>query len=105
MKGQSMKPTLPVQAKPAKKASVFSLLKPYMRQILFLAAVSVASSGLGLLIPKIISHTIDAYVRHTFVMRTLVLEFGAVVFGIFIFTYLQGIVQTYASERVAKDLR
>ena len=88
-----------------KSASIFGLLKPYIWSILFLALVSIGSSGLGLIIPKIISQSIDTYIRHTFVMQTLVFELGAVIFGIFIFTYLQSIVQTYTSERVAKDLR
>ena len=35
----------------------------------------------------------------------LVTEFVAVAIGIFVFTYLQSIVQTFAAERVARDLR
>ena len=38
-------------------------------------------------------------------LGTLVVEFLAVAIGIFLFTYLQNIAQTYASERVASDLR
>lgn len=86
-------------------SSVFNLLRPYIWPIVFLALLSVGASGLGLVLPKIISHSIDSYVRHEFVMRTLVLEFGSVILGIFIFTYLQSIVQTLTSEKVARDLR
>ena len=35
----------------------------------------------------------------------LVAEFVAVAIGIFVFTYLQNIAQTFAAERVARDLR
>ena len=38
-------------------------------------------------------------------LGTLVVEFAAVALGIFVLTYLQNIAQTYASERVARDLR
>ena len=88
-----------------KQSSVFGLLKPYLWPIIGLALLAVGSSGLGLITPKIISHSIDAFIHQTFVMKTLILEFGAVALGIFIFTYLQRIVQTYTSERVARDLR
>jgi ATP-binding cassette subfamily B protein len=35
----------------------------------------------------------------------LAIQFFAVAFGIFLFSYLQAVAQTYASERVARDLR
>ncbi|MBP6911689.1 MAG: ABC transporter ATP-binding protein, partial [Candidatus Pacebacteria bacterium] len=88
-----------------KTSSIFFLLRPYVIQIVFLALLSIGVSGLGLIIPKIISHSIDSYMQQFFVMRTLVFEFGAIIVGIFILTYLQSIVQTIASERVARDLR
>ena len=88
-----------------KGSSIVGLLKPYLWPILGLASLAVASSGIGLITPKIISHSIDAFVHGTFVMQTLLVEFGAVTLGVFILTYLQSIVQTYTSERVAKDLR
>jgi len=67
--------------------------------------LAVASSGLGLALPKVISHAIDSYIHHAFVLRTLIIQFGLISIAIFITTYLQSIVQTYASERVAMDLR
>lgn len=91
--------------KTKKGSSIFGLLRPYVWQILFLAILSICASSLGLVVPKIIAHSIDAYMQHSFAMKTLILEFGVVIFGIFIFTYLQSIMQTLASERVAKDLR
>lgn len=88
-----------------KPESIFSLLKPYLVPVSLLALVAIGSSGLGLFLPKIVSHAIDAYIHHTFVSRTFLLEFGGITLGIFVLTYLQSFVQAYTSERVAKDLR
>jgi len=38
-------------------------------------------------------------------LNTILWEFGIAAGGIFVLTYLQSIVQTYASEQVARDLR
>jgi ATP-binding cassette subfamily B protein len=51
------------------------------------------------------AHAIDAYAQQNFVLSAVVLQFFVVAFLVFALTYLQSIVQTYASERVAKDLR
>jgi len=88
-----------------KTSTIFKLLKPYIGQIIVLALLSIVVSGLGLIIPKVIAHSIDSYVQHSFVMKKLVFEFGAIILGIFVLTYVQSIVQTIASERVARDLR
>jgi len=88
-----------------RKSSIFNLLRPYVWSIGGLVFLAVASSGLGLALPKVISHAIDSYIHHAFVLRTLIIQFGLISIAIFITTYLQSIVQTYASERVAMDLR
>jgi ATP-binding cassette subfamily B protein len=88
-----------------KTSSIFGLLKLYVWQITFLSILSISVSGLGLIVPKIISRSIDAYINHSFVMRTLMLEFGVIILGVFVLTYLQSIMKTIASERVAKNLR
>jgi ATP-binding cassette, subfamily B, bacterial len=85
--------------------SVFSLLKPYRGMIILLAILALASNGINLFIPNIISRAIDAYSAGHFVIKTVVLEFVFAALVIFIFTYLQSIVQTYSSELVARDLR
>src|SRR5262249_37859516 len=61
--------------------------------------------SLNLIVPKIISHAIDTYAQQSLILPDLILEFLTVGLGIFIFSYLQVIAQTFASERVAKDLR
>jgi ATP-binding cassette subfamily B protein len=88
-----------------KKKSVFSLLGPYTSSVILLALLSVGASGLGLVVPKIISHSIDAYIHRAFDIHKFVLEFSATAIGIFAFTYLQNILQTFTAEKVARDLR
>lgn len=63
------------------------------------------SNGLNLWIPKIIGNGIDAYTHGNFAFRPLIIQFVIVVVIVFIFTYSQSIIQTYTSERVARDLR
>lgn len=91
--------------KAEKKSSVFSLLKPYRGMIFLLIFLALLSNGVNLLLPKIIANSIDAYTAGTFEIRAVFLEFGIAILFIFLFTYLQSLVQTYASERVARDLR
>jgi len=95
----------PVSGKRERKPSVFSLLKPYRQMVTFLVLFALLSNGVNLLLPKIISRAIDSFTAGQFVFKNVVLEFLVAALVIFIFTYLQSIVQTYASERVARDLR
>ncbi|MDB4991836.1 MAG: transporter ATP-binding protein [Parcubacteria group bacterium] len=87
------------------QGSLFSLLGPYKWWVVLLLILTVAGSALNLVVPLIISHGIDAYTNHTLVLSHSLLIFGIVALGIFIFNNLQGIVQVYASEIVARDLR
>jgi len=84
---------------------LFDLLKPYSLIIGFIIILTIASNALNLIIPKIIASTIDTYTSSSFVMSRMVIEFSIITILIFAFTYLQSIVQVYASERVARDLR
>ena len=86
-------------------AGLFALLKPYRQLVAMLVVLTIAGNGLNLVVPKLISHAIDAYTQRAFVLSTVVLQFFVVAFLVFALTYLQSLVQTYASERVAKDLR
>jgi ATP-binding cassette, subfamily B, bacterial len=81
------------------------LLRPYRGLVALLVVLTVVGNGLNLVVPKIISHAIDAYTQGTLVIDTVVLQFFVVALLVFTLTYLQSVVQTYASERVAKDLR
>jgi ATP-binding cassette subfamily B protein len=98
-------PTQPKAAAPAQPPSIFSLLLPYRGMVAWLIALALAANVLTLALPKIISTSIDSYVRGALNLQGLVIEFGLFAIGIFFFTYLQSIVQVYASERAARDLR
>ncbi len=86
-------------------ASVFSLLGRYKGLIGLLVLLTMIASGLTVAVPKIIAAAIDTYGSGHFSFNQFVLEFAIIAGLIFIFTYLQNIVQVYASERVARDLR
>lgn len=94
-----LKPSIP------KKPSIFSILGPYKGMIIFLVIFALLSNGINLLIPKIIAHSIDDFNKGHLDVSYMLREFCIAAILIFIFTYLQSIVQTYASERVASDLR
>ena len=84
---------------------LFALLQPYRWLVALLVVLTIAGNGLTLVVPKLISRAIDAYTQRTFVLPTVVLQFFVVALLVFLFNYLQNIAQTYASERVARDLR
>ncbi len=87
------------------RANIFSVLKPYKLMIFSLILFALLSNGVNLIIPKLISHGIDDFSNGIFSYKRLIIEFSGAALIIFIFTFLQGILQTYASERVARDLR
>jgi ATP-binding cassette, subfamily B, bacterial len=91
--------------KKPQQPGVFSLLKPYSGMVFFLILFAIVGNAFNLLLPRIIAHGIDAFTAGHFIYKTIFIQFGLASLAIFIFTYLQSIVQTYASERVAKDLR
>lgn len=103
----SGKPGPPPAGKPGKPKGpgIFSLLKPYRGMMLLLVLLALLSNGINLALPKIIAQAIDAFVGKDMHTRTVVTEFLLAAVFVFIFSYLQSIVQTYASERVARDLR
>jgi ATP-binding cassette subfamily B protein len=84
---------------------IFSLLKPYRAMVIMLILFALFSNGLNLWLPRMIGHGIDAYNSGNFSYKAIIIEFTVVALIIFVFSYLQGIVQTFASERVARDLR
>ncbi|WP_080056905.1 ABC transporter ATP-binding protein [Spirosoma aerolatum] len=98
----------PVPKKEAAKkppSPLLGLLKPYSRTIFLLIFLALASNGINLVLPMIIAKAIDAYGAGHYVLKTTLIQFLGAALVIFLFTYLQSIVQTRASERVAKDLR
>jgi len=99
MKKKDKKPARP------KGPNIFGVLKPYKLIISALIVFALLSNGVNLVIPQLISKAIDTFSAGNFSITQIVWEFLAASFIIFVFTFLQGILQTYASERVARDLR
>ena len=85
--------------------SLFGLLKPYKFLVILLVVFTIIGNAFNLAVPKIIGNAIDTYKNGNFVLNHLIIEFSLIAILIFIFTYLQNIVQVYASESVARDLR
>lgn len=88
-----------------KEAGIFSLLQPYMGMVVLLILFTLLSNGLNLWLPKIIGNGIDAYEHGTFQLNPLLIKFLVAIVVILAFTYFQNIIQTYVSEKVAKNLR
>jgi ATP-binding cassette, subfamily B, bacterial len=87
------------------KPSIYSLLKQYSGMVTLLIIMALMGSGINMLIPKIIARGIDSYSFNQFDIKSVIFEFLIAAGGIFIFTFIQYIIQTYASERVARNLR
>lgn len=84
--------------------NLFGLLKPYRKLIIPLVLLAIFGNALTLWLPRLLSHGVDGFLRGGGLNKIL-WEFGIASGFIFLLTYLQSIVQTYASERVARDLR
>lgn len=84
---------------------IFSILRSWSASVSVLILLNLAGNGVNLVIPKIISRGIDAYADNRFDFETVILEFLLASTAIFIFTFFQFVVQTYTSERVARELR
>ncbi|MFV0265580.1 MAG: ABC transporter ATP-binding protein [Draconibacterium sp.] len=87
------------------RMGMIKLLKPYRKLILLLIGFTLIGNAANLVIPKIISYGIDAYSAGNYVLNTILIQFLIVVAVIFLFSVLQTVVQTYASEKVGFDLR
>ncbi len=85
--------------------SLSALMRRYIHVISILVVLTVVANALSLSIPSIMASSIDTFAGGHFSMEYLVVEFSIIAFFIFIFTYLQNIVQVYASEQVARDMR
>jgi len=88
-----------------KSNNLLALLRPYLGWVGLLVGLTLIGNALNLVVPQYISHAIDSSGAPGFSLFSLVLALGAISLGIFAFTYLQSIVQTVTSERVARDLR
>jgi ATP-binding cassette subfamily B protein len=100
-------PGTPDRKRPARPqgSGLWGLLTPYTPLVSTLALLTILGNALNLVVPKIISRAIDTYAQGQLVLGTVAVELFVVAFGIFVFSYLQSVAQTIASERVARDLR
>lgn len=73
--------------------------------IFSLIGFALISNAVNLVIPKLISRGIDDFSKGNFLYQRLIIEFLVAALVILVFTFLQGLLQTYASEKVARDLR
>jgi len=73
--------------------------------IILLVLLSLVSNSISLAIPNISRHAIDAFIGNHLDVRRIIWEFVGAAAGVFVFTYGLSYVQTYTSERVARDLR
>jgi len=99
------KQTKPTKPGPPKGPSVFNLLTPYRRLITWLILFALLGNVVNLLLPKIVARGIDDFNHGHYDVQKILVTFSIAAVVVFIFAYLQSVVQTYASERVAKDMR
>lgn len=92
-------------AAPTRGPSLLGLLRPYRGWIGLLIFFTVASNALNLVTPRLIARGIDGAASPQFNLTGLAIEFVLIALGAFVFTYLQSIVQTFAAEKAASDLR
>lgn len=88
-----------------KKPGLFSVLTPYRGIIALLVSFSVVANLLNLILPKVVSRGIDAFIAGHWALRTTTIEFLAISLTMAVFAILLAVAQTYASEKVARDLR
>lgn len=100
-KNEERKPAAAAEPKPR----LVHLLKPYYGMIAGLLLFALLSNSLNLVIPKMIQAGIDDFGKDHFSLKLLIIQFTVVAVLIAVFIYVQSIIQTYASEKVARDLR
>ena len=77
-----------------KKPNIFAVLKPYRPMIFSLIGFALLSNAANLVVPKIISHGIDDFSKGIFSYRDIVIEFLVAALIVFLFSFLQGLLQT-----------
>lgn len=88
-----------------RESGLFSVIGPYSRMVILLIVLALGSSAIRLIIPRIISVAIDSFSANRFNAGQIIIQFLLAASGIFVFTLLQGVVQTLTAERVARDMR
>lgn len=84
---------------------MLGLLKPYRALVALLVVLGLLGNGLNLVLPGLIGQGINSYAQHQGLSAALLERFFSVVLGVALITSLQSLVQVFASELVARDLR
>jgi ATP-binding cassette subfamily B protein len=84
---------------------VLELLKPYRGLIIILVLLGLVASSASLVLPSLIGRGINSFVANQGLPDSLVREFLLAVVAVAVAASLLGVVQVYASEKVARDLR
>ncbi len=87
------------------KSGLFSVIGPYRGFVILLILLALGGSAINLIIPRIIAVAIDDFSANSFNAGQIIVQFLLAASGIFVFTFLQGVVQTITAERVALDMR
>ena len=93
------------EKRPNNTFKLLTLAKPYIGIILLVLVASLAANGLNLILPKLVAQTIDVFRSSHFLPVTFIRNFSLIIVFIFIFSSLQSVLQTYLSEKFARDLR
>lgn len=88
-----------------KTKEFLKLFLPYKWVTGGLLLLTLIVSGINLYVPKIISHSLDTFIKGTYDNQYLILTFGSVIVATLIIGLLQTFLQTLLAERVGRDLR
>lgn len=99
------KPKGPQKPQRPRMPSLWPLLVPYRGQMVMLILLTAAGNALNLAVPKVIADAIDTFTSGHLDLTFSLIALAGLAIGTFLFGNLQNVVQTIASERVARDLR
>ncbi len=91
--------------KPAGPNKLFAMIGQYKKWIAAMLGLAVLSNALSLVIPRLVSSGIDAFNAGTYNASASIIPFLVIIFFVLVLTYASSLVQTFTSERVARDLR
>ncbi|NTU46769.1 ABC transporter ATP-binding protein [Candidatus Roizmanbacteria bacterium] len=86
-------------------AQLLNLGKPYIGFIALVLVLSLFTNGLNLVIPIVMASALDTFRHPEFTIFYFLIILSCISFGIFALSSFQTILQTYLSERIARDMR
>ncbi len=85
--------------------SITSVLKRYKGVMALLVFITILGNVLNLVFPKLIAGAVDDYVAGGIDWTKISIQFIGLSLVILVLTFLQGVIQSYISEKSAKDIR